>query len=127
MVLFLAPNEMDLSVTKAILEILALTSGLSNQLRQECCNAHWLLGGANSTCHSFASMWSGRFPMSLPWCTVDASTLKVDAVASRIPTWKGKLMNTTGRAILVHMCIMVCLSPLSIESIDKLWRAFGVN
>jgi len=74
--------------------------------------------------------------MSLPWCTVDALTLKVDAVASRIPTWKGKLMNTAGRAtlvkltlsaILVHMYIVVSISPDATESTDKLWRAFGVN
>ena len=74
--------------------------------------------------------------MSLPWCTVDASTLKVDAVASRIPTWKGKLMNTAGRATLVkltlsaipvHMYIVVSISPYATKSTDKLWRAFGVN
>ena len=52
----------------------------------------------------------------------------IDAVASRIPTWKGNLLNLAGRmtlvkitlsAIPVHMSILVCLSPWAIEAIDK--------
>ena len=52
----------------------------------------------------------------------------IDAVASRIPTWKGNLLNLAGRmtlvkitlsAIPVHMSILVCLSPWAIEPIDK--------
>jgi len=52
----------------------------------------------------------------------------VDSVASRIPQWKGKLLNVPGRTALVkamlstipvHMAIELCLSPRALEQIDK--------
>lgn len=57
----------------------------------------------------------------------------VDSVASRIPHWKGKLLNVAGRmalvkatlsAIPIHMAIALCLSPWALEQIDKRRRAF---
>jgi hypothetical protein len=57
----------------------------------------------------------------------------VDAVAARIPTWKGSLLNCTGRATLVqttlsaipvHISIGCCLSTWAIEQIDRRRRAF---
>ena len=57
----------------------------------------------------------------------------IDAVAARIPQWKGNLLNIAGRttlvkttlsAIPVHTLIALCLSSWAIECIDKLRRAF---
>lgn len=57
----------------------------------------------------------------------------VDAVARRIPKWKGNMLNLAGRttlvrstlsAIPVHLSIVVCLSAWTIEAIDKRQRAF---
>ena len=57
----------------------------------------------------------------------------IDAVAARIPQWKGDMLNITGRmtlvkatlsAIPVHTSIMLCLSSWAIGCIDKLRRAF---
>lgn len=57
----------------------------------------------------------------------------IDAIAARIPQWKGNLMNCAGRttldkctmsAIPVHMAIALCLSSWAIECIDKLRRGF---
>ena len=57
----------------------------------------------------------------------------VDAVASRIPQWKGRLLNMAGRtalarvtlsAIPIHMSIALCLSQWAIEQIDRRRRAF---
>lgn len=59
----------------------------------------------------------------------------VDAVAARIPQWKGNLLNVAGRttlvkvtmsasAIPVHMSIALCLSSWAIDCIDKLRRGF---
>jgi hypothetical protein len=57
----------------------------------------------------------------------------VDAVAARIPTWKGSLLNGAGRATLVqttlsaipvHISIGCCLSTWAIEQIDRRRRAF---
>jgi hypothetical protein len=57
----------------------------------------------------------------------------IDAVAARIPRWKGSLLNVAGRttlvqvtlsAIPVHMAIASCLSSWAIDCIDKLRRGF---
>ena len=58
----------------------------------------------------------------------------IDAIAARIPLWKGHLMNTAaGRVVLtqatllaipVHLSIAVCLSPWVVDRIDKLCRPF---
>jgi hypothetical protein len=54
-------------------------------------------------------------------------------LATRIPTWKGKLLNIAGWTTLVkvtmlaiplHMSIALCLSLRALDSIDKLRRAF---
>ena len=57
----------------------------------------------------------------------------IDKVASRIPRWKGNMLNLAGRAVLVkstlsavpvHVSIGICLSKWAIREIDKLRRAF---
>ena len=57
----------------------------------------------------------------------------MDAIASRIPTWKGKLLNVAGRttltratlsAIPVHVSITCFLSTWAIRQIDRRRRAF---
>lgn len=57
----------------------------------------------------------------------------VNAVASRIPTWKAGLLNTAGRltltsstlsAIPVHISITCCLSKWALNQVDKCHRAF---
>jgi hypothetical protein len=57
----------------------------------------------------------------------------IDAVAARLPVWKGNLLNIVGRttlvrstlsAISVHLSIALCLSTSTIESIDKLRHGF---
>lgn len=57
----------------------------------------------------------------------------IDAVASRIPTWKAGLLTNAGRvtlarstlsAIPVHISIACCLSTWAIAQIDKRRRAF---
>jgi len=57
----------------------------------------------------------------------------VDAVASRIPTWKTGLLTNAGRVLLtkvtlsaipVHLSIACCLSDWAIKQIDKRRRAF---
>lgn len=54
-------------------------------------------------------------------------------MASRIPAWKGNLLNLAGRATLTavtlsaiptHISIAVCLSPWAVGQIDKRRRAF---
>jgi hypothetical protein len=57
----------------------------------------------------------------------------IEAVATRIPYWKGGMLNLAGRATLtavtlsaipVHLSIAVCLSPWAIEAIDRRKRGF---
>ena len=57
----------------------------------------------------------------------------VDKVAARIPTWKGNLLTSVGRATLVkstlsaipvHTSICYALSPWAIREIDRRRRAF---
>lgn len=57
----------------------------------------------------------------------------IDAVAARIPLWKGRMLNVAGwtalaratlSAIPVHVAIAIGISPWAIEQIDKLRRAF---
>lgn len=57
----------------------------------------------------------------------------LDAVASRIPKWRGNLLNLAGQSTLVaatlsaipiHMSIALCLSPWAIERIDRRRQAF---
>jgi hypothetical protein len=57
----------------------------------------------------------------------------VDAVATRIPTWKSDMLTYAGRALLtkvtlsavpVHLSIACCLSQWALQQIDKRRRAF---
>lgn len=60
----------------------------------------------------------------------------MDAVTTRIPTWKAGLLTHSGRvrltkitlsAIPVHIAISCCLSKWAIEQIDKPRRSFSVG
>lgn len=72
-------------------------------------------------------------PLSLSRLARAEEQRLVDAVAARIPTWKGSLLNHAGRASLVqstlsvipvHVSICCCLSAWGVEAIDQRRRAF---
>jgi hypothetical protein len=140
LVLFVKPEERDLQMVKAALNIFGLASSLFSNLDKSVatpmnCSQEeiervqgilaWRVKG-------FPCQYLG-IPLSVKrLCRADEQPL-IDKVAARILGWKGNLLNPARRtalvkatlsAIPVHTSIALCLSPWVIQAIDKLRRAF---
>lgn len=140
LVLFVKPEERDLQMVKAALNIFGLTSGLFSNLdksvatpmncsREEIERVQGILA-----CHveGFPCRYLGIQLSVKRLCRADEQSL-IDKVAALIPGWKGNLLNPAERTVLVkatlsdipvHTSIALCLSPWAIQAIDKLRRAF---
>lgn len=72
-------------------------------------------------------------PLSVSRLPKSALQPLVDRVADRLPTWKGQLMNRSGRlalikstltAIPVHIAITIKLQPWVFKALEKIMKAF---
>jgi hypothetical protein len=140
LVLFVAPNDQDLRVLKSTLQIFGLASGLFANLDKSVETSMHCREDDIARVQQILSCWVEGFPSRYLGIPLSIFRLKkgeeqalIDAIAARIPLWKGNLVNIVGRAMLVkctlsaipvHMAIALCLSSWAIESIDKLRRAF---
>jgi hypothetical protein len=139
-VLFIMPKQRDFAACKSILRIFGDASGLYTNLEKSvatpiaCSTEELELVAVSLSCAigSFPCKYLG-IPLSTRKLRRSEEQFIIDAVAARIPLWKGNLLNTAGRvtlvqstlsAIPVHLSIAVCLSPWAIQRIDKLRRAF---
>jgi hypothetical protein len=133
LVIFLAPKPEDFTCVWAILDLFAGASGLITNL-DKCSKEDIALVRQAFPCQlaSFPCRYLGA-PLTMGRMLRSEEQQLVDAIARRIPTWKGNLLNTAGRttltramlsAIPVHVSITCCLSPWATRQIDKRRRAF---
>jgi hypothetical protein len=140
LVLFVAPIDQDLRVLKSTLQIFGLASGLFANLDKSIATPMHCTDEEIARVQQILSCRVEGFPSRYLGIPLSIFKLKrgdeqalIDAVAARIPLWKGNLLNIAGRttlvkctlsAIPVHTAIALCLSAWAIEYIDKLRRAF---
>jgi hypothetical protein len=138
-VLFVKPDQLDLVLTKAILDIFAAASGLSIN-KNKC-----LLNPIQCSLEETVTLrfFPGRlqaFPYTYVGVPLSVTKLKrndlqplIDRVSSNLPTWKAGMMTAAGRAVLVktkmsavpvHTAIATAISSWAIQQIDKRRRAF---
>ena len=140
LVLFLAPTLEDFRCIRAILDLFAGASGLITNLDKclispiRCSEEDIALVQQAFPCQ--LSPLPCRYlgvPLSVGRLRRSDEQKLVDAIASRIPTRKGKLLNVAGRmtltratlsAIPVHVSITCSLSAWAIRQIDRRRRAF---
>ena len=138
--LFIRPNQQDLILVKAILELFARVSGLKTNI-DKChfspiqCNLEdtiTLLRHFPGRIDPFPTKYLG-IPLSLKKLQKKDLQPLIDKVNDRLPSWKSRLLNKAGRAVLVksvltaiptHTAMVVDLSPWAIKHIDKSRRGF---
>jgi hypothetical protein len=134
--MFIAPKMDNIVAIKTILQILGDASGLYTNLDKCVATPIACSQEELQLVENMLSCTIGAFPCKYLGIPLSTRKLRrseeqflIDAVAARILLWKGNLMNTAGRvalaqatllAILVHLSIVVCLSPWAVERIDKL-------
>jgi len=140
LLVFLTPVQEDIAVMKEILRIFGEASGLFTNMDK--CVATPIQCSPDQT-EFFRSLFGCRvadfpcrylgIPLSVHKLNRSDEQALIDAVANRIPAWKGSLLNLAGRATLTavtlsaiptHISIAVCLSPWAVGQIDKRRRAF---
>ena len=140
LVLFVEPNDQDLRVLKLTLQTFGLASGLFANLDKSMATPMHCSEDDIARVQQILSCqvegFPGRYlgiPLSIFRLKKGEEQALIDAIAARIPLWKGNLLNIAGRmtlvkctlsAIPVQMAIALCLSLWAIECIDKLCRAF---
>jgi len=139
-VIFLTPDQQDLTLTRGILKIFAGASGLKTNVAKHMvspiqCNleatvslfTHFL-----GKIDSFPIHYLG-IPLGLRKLSKAALQPLIDKVASRLPALKANLLNRAGRTVLIkstlsaiptHTALAVSLSPWAIKCIDAIRRAF---
>jgi hypothetical protein len=135
-----APLELDLLVLRTALDIFGQASGLFANLEKSIATPLHCEDDDIARIHDILACRVESFPCRYLGIPLSIFRLRrgdeqglIDAVASRIPRWKGNLLNIAGRtalvkstlsAIPVHTAIAVCLSQWALKRIDKLHRGF---
>ena len=135
LVIFLSPNVNDFNNMRRILDLFAGASGLVTNVDKciitpiRCSQSQIDAVRQVFPCkvQNFPTRYLGA-PLSLSRINRCEEQRLVDAVAARIPTWKGGLLTDAGRttltqttlsAIPVHISICCCLSAWAIGEIDR--------
>ena len=140
LVIFLAPEVLDFSCMRQILEAFEGASGLATNVDK--CSITPIRCD-DSMIGDILQVFPYRvrpFPITYLGAPLSTSRLGhaheqqiVDMVAARIPTWKSNLLTSIGHATLVkttlsaipvHTSICCALSPWAIKEIDRRRRAF---
>jgi hypothetical protein len=139
-VVFVSPVETDLLLIKAILDLFFRATDLvANFVKSQafpiCCDERHTdmitelldCAFASFTCtYLGVPLSSGRLPRA-------AMQPLVDKVANRIPAWKGRLLNRSGRVVLVqstlcaipvHISMALKVAPCAVKTITTLIRGF---
>jgi len=134
-VMFVVPKVEDLLVVKAAVQVFGKASGLFSNLDKSvatpigCSEQEMTLVRYTLSCkiENFPCRYLGIALSMYKLKRLDEQRL-VDSVASRIPQWKGRLLNMAGKTALAkatlsaipdHMSIALCLSPWALDQIDK--------
>lgn len=141
MVLFITPVAGDIAALRELLTVFGNAAGLFTNWSKSvatpirCSPHHYQLLQAGLGClvTGFPCLYLG-IPLTIAARLTHAEEQPIiDAIARRIPAWKGHLLNLAGRATLVsttlsaiptHVAIVTALSAWAIGEIDKRRRAF---
>jgi len=139
-VMFVTPKLDDLLVLKGAVELFGLASGLFSNLDKSVATPIGCSEQESELVRDTLLCKIEAFPCRYLGISLSIFKLRkgdeqklVDSVASRIPQWKGRLLNMAGRtalaratfsAIPIHMSIALCLSQWAIEQIDRRRCAF---
>lgn len=140
LVIFLSPSTQDFTNIRHILDLFVGAFGLATNVDKcvitpiHCSDEQVDAMRQVFPCkvQDFPTKYLGA-PLSLSRINRCEEQRLVDAVAARIPTWKGGLLTNASRvtltqttlsAIPVHISICCCLSAWAIEEIDRRLRAF---
>lgn len=139
-ILFVAPRAGDLQAIKAVVQIFGLASGLFSNLDNSVATPFGCSEHEVNLVQDTLSCRTENFPcrhLGIPLSIYKLKRLDeqklIDSVASRIPQWKGNLLNLAGQTALVratlsaipaHVSIAFGLSPWAPEQIDKQRQAF---
>lgn len=140
LVLFVKPDASSMLAVKEALNIFGRALGLFANLDKSLatplhCDQHEMdlvLNTLECRTQAFPCRYLG-VPLSVFKLKRGDEQPLIDKIASRIPGWKGQLLNMARRtalvkatlsAIPIHTSIALCLSPWALGAIDKLRRAF---
>jgi hypothetical protein len=139
-VMFVVPTEQDIRAVNTILELFAAASRLHTNVSKcqftpiQCTDDQIAVVNHWFPCPfvQFPFKYLG-VPLSIYQLKKIDLHLLVDDVADRLPTWKSRLMSKAGRTtlmkvtlseILIHISIVVKVSPWIYSAIDMLHRDF---
>lgn len=139
-VIFTSPDQQDLALIRAILDIFAGASGLKTNLNK--CLISPIQCDLDATV-ALLSHFPGKVdPFSIKYLGIPLGLKKlnkadlqplVDKVANRLSTWKAGMLNRAGRTVLIkstlsaiptHIALAVNISPWVISCIDDVRRCF---
>lgn len=140
MVVFLTPVPHDLVAIRELLNCFGHASGLATNYAKShvypirCLDNHVSLVKDILRCQvaDFPCPYLG-VPLSIGRLPKAALQPLVDKIASRIPAWKGRLLNRSGHltlakstlaAIPVHISMAITVAPWAIKTIETLIRGF---
>jgi hypothetical protein len=140
MVIFIKPAHQDLQLLSTIMTTFEQISGLRTNMEKNkatpinCSEEDLQIVTDIFGCavEAFPCHYLG-VPLSIKRLRRSDEQPIIDAISSRIPTWKGNLLNMAGRSTLVaatlsaipiYISIVLCLSPWAIDCIDQCRRAF---
>lgn len=140
LILFISPVERDLRTTREILKVFEGASGLGCNMQKcqlapiRCDDSMVVLATSILPCTvtDFPIRYLG-VPLSVKKLPKTSLQPLIDKVADRLPTWKGRLMNRSGRlalikstlsAIPIHIAINLKLDPWAIKALEKIMKAF---
>jgi len=138
--LFIRPNEEDLQLTKALLQLFGDASGLQTNLQKSCvipiqCNTN-IMERVDSTLHCTVSAFPSNYlglPISDKKLRKRDLLVWIEKIANKLPGWKAPLLSLAGRAVLVkavltaipiYLLIALKVPKWFIRSIDKIRRNF---
>lgn len=138
--LFIRPNEEDLQLTKALLQLFGDASGLQTNLQKSCvipiqCNTN-IMERVDSTLHCPVSAFPSNYlglPISDKKLRKRDLLVWIEKIANKLPGWKAPLLSLAGRAVLVkavltaipiYLLIALKVPKWFIRSIDKIRRNF---
>lgn len=140
LVIFVLPEPDDLLVLRELLGIFANASGLFVNWAKMVATGIHCSANHTATILQLLGCVVADFPCIYLGIPLSVGCLRrtdeqpiIDAVARRIPTWKGHLLNLAGRATLTavtlsaiptHVAIATALSQWAIDEIDKRRRGF---
>ena len=139
-VVFTCPEQQDLVLIRAILEIFAGASGLKTNMPK--CHISPIQCNLDATVRLLTHFLGKIDPFLIKYLGIplgiqhlskaDLQPL-IDKVANRLPTWKAGLLNRAGRTVLIkstlsairtHTALAIKLSPWVIKCIGNYRRGF---